>query len=108
MPNPGIFSSLVLVLLVLPAACVSGSGHENFKNTMQAEIGKNSDDRYAYRNHYRNLFIGAKELPGGNVEEGFRSGRGPNCRVYFEIDKAARKIVSWRYEGAEKDCVIVP
>ena len=75
---------------------------------MQAEIGKSADDPYAYRNHYRNLRIAVKELPSGNIEEEYRSGRGRGCRVYFEIDKAAGKIINWRYERTEQNCAITP
>ncbi|MGC2518413.1 MAG: hypothetical protein WA373_04820 [Burkholderiales bacterium] len=76
--------------------------------TMQAEVGKNADDRYAYRNHYRRLFVAEKKLSNGNIEEQYRGGRSPDCHVYFEIDRVARKIVNWRYEGSEDDCAITP
>jgi len=101
-------SALALTLCAVLTACASGRGHQNFKNIMQLEVGKSADAPYAYRNHYRERRIASRTLPNGNIEEEYRSGRGPHCRVYFEIDEAAGKIVNWRYEGTEQDCVIVP
>lgn len=75
---------------------------------MQIDVGRSVDDKYIYRNRVRSLYVGAKPLPNGNVEEEFRGGRGPTCRVFFEIDNQARKVVGWRYTGTEADCGIVP
>jgi len=84
------------------------SGHENFKRTMQSEVGRNASDRYAFRNHYRNFLVEAHKLQNGNSEEQFRAGVGPSCRVFFEINDASQQIVGWRYEGSQDDCVIPP
>ena len=97
------------LLFFLPlAGCLfaAGTGHENFKNMMQSNVGKSMDDPYVYRNRYRSLLMGTRELPNGNIEEKFN--RHPRCPVFFEIDKKARTIVGWRYEGTDHDCVIVP
>lgn len=47
-------------------------------------------------------------LANGNIEEEFKSGTRHKCRVYFEIDKSTERVVGWRYEGSEDDCVILP
>jgi len=98
----------VLLFWIPLSACLfpGGQGHANFKKIMQSDIGKRADDPYVYRNHYRNLLVDTRELPNGNIEEKFN--RLPQCPVFFEIDKRSRKIVGWRYEGSEENCVIVP
>jgi hypothetical protein len=98
----------VFVLCASLTACASGRAYENLGNWMQEQIGKSAEDPDAYRNRYRNLHVAAKELPNGNVEEQYRTGRGLRCQVYFEIDKATRKIVGWRYGGTQEDCVLIP
>ena len=75
---------------------------------MQGDLGRSSDDPSAYRNHYRERLVSTKKLLNGNIEEGFRSGRGPSCITYFEISPTARKIVGWRFEGTHEDCAIIP
>jgi hypothetical protein len=90
------------------AVCSSLTPHENFKTIMQRDVGSTTHDPYAYRIRARDWLLGTKSLPNGNIEEEFKAGRRLSCRVYFEIDKLAGKIVSWRYEGTEQDCVIVP
>lgn len=87
--------------------------HQNFKNIMSLALGKSADGRYEFRNQYRDRLIGVRDLGNGNIEEEFElNGRkSPNlkCLVYFEIDQAAQKIVSWRFEEREKGfCKVVP
>lgn len=90
------------------AACTTITPHENFKHIMQGDVGRSTDDPYAYRNRVRSWLLGTKSLPNGNIEEEFKFGRRLNCRVYFKIDKMAGKIIGWRYEGTAQDCIIVP
>jgi hypothetical protein len=97
-----------LVLSTSLTACASGRAHQNFKTIVQSDVGRSLDDPYIYRNRSRNLYVVTKSLPNGNVEEEFRGGRGPTCRVFFEIDNKAQKIVGWRYSGSEEDCAVVP
>lgn len=100
-------SSVVLALCTSLSACAAGIAHENFKKVMDRQVGKSADDPGAYLAYYRRLHVGTTLLPNGDTEEQYRAGRDP-CRVYFRIDKASRKIMGWRYEGSERDCVIVP
>lgn len=104
--------SAALLAFVLSAAaqtaCTFLDAHQNFKDIMQAELGRSADDPYAYRNHYRERHISTETLPNGSIEEGFQTGRGPTCITYFEIDPVARKVTGWRYEGTKEDCAIVP
>lgn len=99
---------LAVVLATSLTACASGSAQQNFKNTMQANVGRSLDDRYIYRNRDRDLLVSTKLLSNGNIEEEFKAGRSLRCRVFFEIDNKAQRIVGWRYTGTEEDCAIVP
>ncbi len=97
-----------LSFLLPLAGCLfpAGSGHENFKKIMQSQVGKSANDPYIDRNHYRSRRVAVKELPNGNLEEQYDLIH--NCPVFFEIDKAAERIVGWRYEGGAQDCIVVP
>lgn len=99
---------LALVLLISLTACASGRAHQNFKNIMQLEVGKPVNHPYLTRNEYPGRRVASRVLPNGNIEEEFKAGIGLRCRVFFEIDNQAKKIVGWRYEGTEQDCAIVP
>ena len=72
---------------------------------MQGQVGRSTDDPDIYRNRYPEFRVATKMLANGNVEEEFNRGVRGQCRVFFEIDKLAERIVGWRYEG---DCVILP
>src|SRR2546427_12071774 len=87
------------------AGCLfpAGTGHENFKKSMQSDVGESMDNPYVYRNQYRNRLVETRELLNGNIEEKFN--RHPRCPVFFEINKKSRTIVGWRYEGTDDDCV---
>jgi len=81
------------------------TGHDNFVQTMQSQVGKSAHDPSTIRNRYPNLKVGSQILSNGNVEEEFRIG-GPECRVFFEVEKATEKIVRWRYQGSDRTCFI--
>ena len=99
MASTSTFSS---VLFASVTACASGSAHENLKSHRQYKVGRAADDSTAVFNRYPERRRASRTLPNGNAEQewAFRS----NCRVYFEIDKASRKIIAWRYEGGEAVC----
>ena len=99
-------SVLPVVLCVSLTACASGRAHENFKNSVQWDVGKSLDDQSILMNRYPEDQGELVVLPNGNIEQQYRFRRG--CTVYFETDKASRKIVGWRYEGTEETCVLVP
>ncbi len=98
-------SVLPVVLCVSLTACASGRAYENFKSLMQRQVGKSEDEPNQPMNYLpsRGQVI---VLPNGNIEKEYRFL--PGCTVYFEVDKATRKIVEWRYEGTEETCVQVP
>src|SRR5829696_447977 len=85
-------------------ACASFDPHENFKTTMQQQVGRSADDPYISINRYSGNRGGAVALPDGNVQQEYRFA--PDCTVYFNIDKKANKIVGWRYEGSKRACRI--
>lgn len=99
-------SVLVLVLCVSLTACASGRAYENFKNRMQRQVGRSADDPNTSMNRYPENLGDAKKLLNGNIEQQYRFG--PGCQVYFEINEESRKIVGWRYEGSEQECVLIP
>ena len=99
---------LAVVTPLVLVGCLSMDSHQNFMNTLQLSVGRSLSNPYLYTNRNRNLYVATKPLPNGNVEEEFKGGRGPTCRVFFEIDNKAEKVVSWRYEGSDEDCAITP
>lgn len=99
----GVTLATVLLLALTPGC----SGHQNFIDIMRHDVGKGIDNPYLTRNQYPERRVGQKMLPNGNIEEEYRAGWRA-CRVFFEIDKKAGKVVGWRYEGSDKDCSIPP
>lgn len=99
-------SVLPVILCVSLTACAAGRAHENFMDRMQRHVGRTAEDSNNSMNRYPENRGFTKSLPNGNIEQEYRFG--PGCQVYFEIDKSSRKIVGWRYEGTEQDCVLVP
>lgn len=71
-------------------------------------MGKQADDADFYPVYYRLPQADAKRLANGNTEEEYRAGPKGECRLFFETTPGARRVVRWRYEGAERDCRIVP
>ena len=99
---------LILALCVSVATCASYTGHQNFIEINQLDVGRKLDDQYATRNQYRDRLVATRRLANGHVEEEFKSGLGLKCRTFFEIDESAGKIVGWRYEGPDNVCAITP
>lgn len=93
--------------LLLPslASCSSVTPHENFRGHMSHNVGKSIDDPNTNWVIPKYL-IDSKTLPNGNIENGYRF-RG-TCRYFFEFDPNTRRIVGWRFEGSEGDCIINP
>jgi hypothetical protein len=87
----------------LLSACANS--HENFVEFMQVDVGKPSNDPYIYRNRYQERLVTSRTLANGNLEEELRAGR-RECRVFFEVDPKIERVVSWRYQGSDKDCAI--
>ena len=99
---------VLLAILTAPlVACGNPftAGHRNFKSSMELQVGRSADHQYAYGNRYPERRVATRVLPNGNVEEEYKVGSAWKCRVFFEIDKKTRTIVSWRYEGDEDVCV---
>ena len=92
------FASILFAL----AGC--GTAHDNFKNSMQLQVGRDLFDRDLIRNRYPQERGGTRTLPNGNLEEEFLWNRSTGCRVFFEIDKTSQRITRWRYEGNRDTC----
>jgi hypothetical protein len=90
------------------AACAEPPGHDVFARVMDSQVGKQADEPDFYPVYYRLPAVDAKTLPNGNTEEQFRAGPRGECRVFFELSAGARRVVRWRAEGGDRDCVIVP
>lgn len=103
-----VFVLLASLLALLLAGCASGRAYENYTSWMQLQVGRSADDPNTYLQRYANLRVAQRQLPNGNVEEEFRSGRGGRCPTFFEISPQSRKIIGWRHEGSKEDCGIVP
>jgi hypothetical protein len=97
-----------LIVCLAAAACATPPGHQAFKRVMERQVGRQADDPDFYPVYYRLKQVDAKALPNGNTEEQYSAGRRGDCRLFFETTPGARRVVRWRYEGSERDCVIVP
>jgi hypothetical protein len=95
----------VLVLCVSTGSCARRP-HDNFVHVNQGQVGRLVSHRSYLKNRYPEMFVGAKPLSNGNVEEQFAWNR--QCQVYFEIDKASQVVVRWRFEGSEQECSLRP
>lgn len=101
-------AALVAAAAIALNGCITKSPHENFMSLMSHEVGRSTSDRDSYRNKVPDWLIASRILPNGNVEEAYHAGRRWRCPVFFEIDRTAGRIIGWRYEGEERDCVILP
>lgn len=101
-----------IAALALCAALVGCAllGRDNFEQVMGADVGKPADDPSTYRVRHPELRIGAHKLRNGHVEEEYQAGFRNNCRVFYEIDEATRKIVNWRLrqDQPDDDCILPP
>jgi hypothetical protein len=98
-----------LICVGLISACTSTTPHQNFKNHMQHDIGRNADDRWVSIKRYSKHVIGKNQLPNGNIEVKYGlGGIGSKCLIYFEVDSKTNIIVNWHFEGDEKACAINP
>lgn len=80
--------------------------HDNFKQVMDRQVGKGIDDPDAYPVFYRLRELNSKSLPNGNLQQQCAVGRDGRCKVYFEVEPRARRIVRWFSEGSDRDCVL--
>ena|SRR6266852_1632607 len=94
----------VAFVSILFALAGCGTAHDNFKNSMQLQVGRDLFDRDLIRNRYPQDRGGTRTLPNGNLEEEFLWNRSTGCRVFFEIDKTSQRITRWRYEGNRDTC----
>jgi hypothetical protein len=80
--------------------------HNNFKSLHRKNIGKSTNDESNWFKRYRHRFEEFQTLPNGNIEyviKGLRS-----CRSFYEVDTQSQTVVAWRFDGAQKDCIICP
>jgi hypothetical protein len=98
-----VVTGLVIAALV---GCVSSVlPEQNFRDHMNANIGKRIDDpRTQWIN--ASVLVASRELRNGNVENEYRWR--DTCHYFFEYEKTSKRILAWRYSGDEKDCAIVP
>lgn len=99
-------AAALTVLLGILLGCATDP-HENFKNIMAGQVGKDMNSPSARAARNPSNLRGTNTLPNGNLEEAYAKANGA-CRHYFEIDRATRKIVGWRYEGTRDACAIYP
>ncbi len=95
---------LLLVAVLTSCACGSLSPHKNFKTHMSSTVGKRISDPGTWAREDRGVSVQA--LENGNEEYKYMFRR--SCFYFFEVEKSTEVIVSWRFEGSEKDCQIAP
>lgn len=100
MLNKSVALTLVLV------ACATAPESDNFRQVMQRQVGKSTDDSDFYPTLYKLRQTNSQRLPNGNVREEYAAGRNGKCKVFFETTPGARQVVGWSSEGDPGDCVI--
>jgi hypothetical protein len=101
-------------IVLLPCflqACVLGidyspqGRHEAFKSVYGAEVGKNSEDpKTSLLARYPQLVVARRPLTSNSTEVEFRASRDHSCRVFYDVSSQTHIVLSWRFEGSEKDC----
>jgi hypothetical protein len=99
-----LFAFVVLLL----AACATPPEHQNFKQVMDRQVGKKIDDPDAYPVFYRLRQVNTKQLANGREQRQYAAGRNGKCSLYFEVTPLTGRIERWSFDGAERNCVIVP
>jgi hypothetical protein len=74
---------------------------------MNTSIGDNIDLLLPFEFGGGDNLIDVKRLPNGNVENWYKYYYG-TCIYIFEIDRKSRRIIGWRIEGSDRDCLLVP
>lgn len=97
--------SIALLILLLQSGCFwnNRSPHESFINHYQWYVGKTIQFFRSSAGRPESV----EKLNNGNMEEGYAVRKG-KCRFYYEYNPATGIIVSWRFEGGEKECVQNP
>jgi hypothetical protein len=96
-----------IFMACIMSGCVSSlTPHENYTSLMEHNIGSTIDSPNVAGSAETKSLLASKALPNGNIENEYKY-RG-TCRTFFEYEKKSKIIVSWHYQGSEKDCVIVP
>jgi len=97
---------LLCITLVALAACATPERHDAFKQVMARQIGKKADDPDFYPVFYKLRGGASKQLPNGNEEAEYKTGRNERCSLFFEIHPVSHQVVRWRFDGSDKDCIV--
>ena len=82
---------------------VGSSHHESFIKHYQWYVGKTIQSFRSSAGRPESV----KQLTNGNIEEEYAVRKG-KCRFYYEYDPVTGIVVSWRFEGGEKECIQNP
>lgn len=99
--------TLLATALIMPMmfACYALSPHENFKRTMNGNIGKKMNESSTlWIKSDRHILT--RNMQNGNMEGEYILDDA--CHYFFEFNPETRIIVNWRFEGSERDCAIPP
>ena len=96
----------IVTLSIVNYSCNVPTPHENFRHIMQVDIGKRMQDSTTNISRYSDQIYKRNTLSNGNIEIGLN--HIGNCKVFFQVDHRTSIILDWRYEGSQKDCVVVP
>ena len=94
----------LLIAILAGYSCGSLSPHDNFKAHMSGAVGEHISNPHTWARVDRQLLV--RVLDNGNMEHKYIFLR--SCFYFFEVEKGSGKIIGWRFEGNEKDCVINP
>jgi hypothetical protein len=96
-----------IAIFVFLSGCANDKAHENFKEILAANIGRDFD---SVQPIYRNWNLEVVKLPNGNSEYRYtiqyKRGNHRPCTEIFEVDPTSQKILRADFVGSEHDCIV--
>ena len=96
-----------LTPIIFLVACATPPESEAFRQVMQRQVGKSTEDSDFYPTFYKLRQTNSQRLPNGNVRDEYEAGRNGKCKVSFESTPGTGRVVGWSSAGDPGDCAIV-
>ena len=94
------------LLVLLAAGCGSQPRFDNFRQVMDKQVGKKTEDTDFYPLLYRLRQVDSRPLANGHREDKYLAGYQGKCELFFEVEPASRTVTAWRADARDRNCVI--